>query len=181
MIYTKCPHCGAMLSVPEEYKNDKRLHCSRCEQNFDNQIKAEKGKNSPVPDTPKRQTAQVQNQGISWTPQQKRGLWVLAIIICVCLYHCGAFGSSDIPQIGDRVIIVSNTWGTIDKDASDELGSSIIAGDAFGTYELVHDGKAKFIWEGSRGKVVHGSWTKVQVRFNDGSLYWVPTDAVRKE
>ena len=36
MIYLKCPLCGATLSVPEEYKNDKQLHCSQCQQNFDN-------------------------------------------------------------------------------------------------------------------------------------------------
>ena len=36
MTYVNCPHCGATLSVPEEYKNDKRLHCSQCNQNFEN-------------------------------------------------------------------------------------------------------------------------------------------------
>lgn len=39
MIYIKCPHCKATLSVPDEYKTDKRLHCSKCNNDFDNMYK----------------------------------------------------------------------------------------------------------------------------------------------
>lgn len=36
MIYTQCPHCGATLSVPDEFKRDPRLHCNVCGKDFDN-------------------------------------------------------------------------------------------------------------------------------------------------
>lgn len=35
-LYTKCPHCGAILALPEEFQNDKQLHCSKCDRNFEN-------------------------------------------------------------------------------------------------------------------------------------------------
>ena len=175
MIYTKCPNCGATLSVPEEYKDDRLLHCSQCNQNFDNdknflwEAPEEKPKAAPKQDTQTR-----------WTKQQKRGLWVLAFCVCIALYYCGAFDSTGTPQIGDRVVVVNTTWGTLDKD-NDELGDAMVARDAVGIYEQTSSGKAKHIWQGSHGKVIHGSWTKVQVRFDDGTLYWIPTEAVKKE
>lgn len=177
MTYVNCPHCGATLSVPEEYKNDKRLHCSQCNQNFDNDknILWKAPKEEP-------RTSLKKNSQTGWTKQQKRGLWVLTFCVCIVLYHCGAFESTstDTPEIGDRVIVVENTWGTSDKD-NDALGDAMVAGDAFGIYEQTSSGKAKHIWQGSHGKVIHGSWTQVQVRFDDGTLYWIPTDAVKKE
>ena len=57
----------------------------------------------------------------------------------------------------------------------------MMAEDAIGLYEQKSYGKAKHIWKGSHGKEIHGSWTKIQVRFDDGSLWWVSTDAVKKE
>lgn len=170
--YIQCPHCGANLSVPEEYKNDKRLHCSKCDKVFDNPIHLVKQK------VTKQHTENKASTG--WTKKQKRGLWVLGICICIMLYHCGAFKSIGTPQIGDKVVIVNNTWGTLDKD-DDDLGSAMMAEDAIGLYEQTSSGKAKHIWKGSHGKVIHGSWTKIQVRFDDGSLWWVSTDAVKKE
>lgn len=175
MLYTKCPHCGATLSVPEEYKDDKRLHCSQCEQNFDNTIKVEKEKPSSAPKRPKRK----KKHKLYWKEQAK--FLGFVAVICFLLYKCGACESSGSLHVGDQVTVVSNTWGTIDKDASDKLGRSRVADDSFGTYELVHDGKAQFIWKGSSGRIVRASWFKVQVRFNDGSLYWVSSDAVRKK
>jgi hypothetical protein len=126
----------------------------------------------------KQQTEDKSSTG--WTKKQKRGLWGLGICICIMLYHCGEFKSISTPQIGDKVVIVSNTWGTLDKD-DDDLGSAMIAKEAIGLYEQTSSGKAKHIWKGSHGKVIHGSWTKIQVRFDDGSLWWVSTDAVKKE
>lgn len=167
MKYIQCPYCGSNLSVPEEYKNDKHLHCSICGQNFDNPIVLKKQKH---PQTIKT----------GWTTKQKIGLCVFIFIICNILYHCGAFTSTDLPQIGDRVITISNTWGTIDEAASKELDRAMVADDELGRYELVRKGKAQFIWRGTSGKVIRSSWSKFQVRFQDGSLYWVPTDAVKK-
>lgn len=46
MIHVKCPHCGSTLSVPEEYKNDKQLHCGVCNQNFKNTYTPPKTKRS---------------------------------------------------------------------------------------------------------------------------------------
>ena len=91
-----------------------------------------------------------------------------------------AFNSTGTPQIGDNIVVVSNTWGTLDKD-NEGLGDALGAGDALGVYEQTSSGKAKYIWKGAHGKVIHGSWTQVQVRFDDGTLYWVPTDAVKKD
>lgn len=177
MTYVNCPHCGATLSVPDEYKNDKRLHCSQCNQNFDNDKNILWKAPKEEPRTSRKKNSQTRR-----TKQQKRGLWVLTFCVCIVLYHCGAFESTatDTPEIGDRVIIVKNTWGTSDKD-NDDLGDAMVAGDAFGIYEQTRSGKAKYIWQGSHGKVIHSSWHRFQVRFDDGTLYWIPTDAVKKE
>ena len=128
----------------------------------------------------KPKAAPKQDTQTRWTKQQKRGLWVLAFCVCIALYYCGAFDSTGTPQIGDRVVVVNTTWGTLDKD-NDELGDAMVARDAIGIYEQTSSGKAKHIWQGSHGIVIHGSWTKVQVRFDDGTLYWIPTEAVKKE
>lgn len=174
--YVKCPHCGATLSVPDEYINDNRLHCSQCNQNFDNNKKPAKERVVSASEK------QVESMGFTgWTKQQKRGLWCLAFLVCVILYHCGAFESDGVPQIGDRVTVVSDTWGTLDEESSERLGDAMVADDAVGRYELTRQGKSKYIWKGSKGKVIHGSWTQVQIRFDDGSLWWVATDAVKKE
>lgn len=175
MTYVNCPHCGATLSVPDEYKNDKRLHCSQCNQNFDNDINAQH-----IDSEVKKNNVSKQSSQTGWTKKQKRGLWVMAFCICIVLYHCGAFNSTGTPQIEDNIVVVSNTWGTLDKD-NEGLGDALGAGDALGVYEQTSSGKAKYIWKGAHGKVIHGSWTQVQVRFDDGTLYWVPTDAVKKD
>lgn len=104
----------------------------------------------------------------------------MAFCICIVLYHCGAFNSTGTPHIGDNIVVVSNTWGTLDKD-NEGLRDAMVAGDAIGVYEQTSSGKAEYIWKGAHGKVIHGSWTQVQVRFDNGTLYWVPTDAVKKD
>ena len=90
MIYIKCPHCGATLSVPEEYKNDKRLHCSKCEQNFDNTYtppeKEQLKKSSKT--TVSKQTGtnygqQSNNQELSW-----KGKILITIIIFIVYSIC---------------------------------------------------------------------------------------------
>lgn len=176
MEYVKCPYCGATLSVPEEYKNDKHLHCSQCEKIFENlpKLKVQHQPSNPI-------TRKRRKRNTEWTIRQKLGLCVFIFAVCNFLYHCGACEPSDSPKIGDRIIITTNTFGTIGEETSKELYRTIEADDAIGRYELVHDGKVQFIWQGASGKVTRRGWFQYQVRFDDGSLYWVPSDHVKKE
>lgn len=176
MTYVNCPHCGATLSVPDEYKNDKRLHCSQCNQNFENDKNFlwQASKEEP-------RTSLKQNSQTGWTKQQKRGLWVLTFCICIVLYHCGAFESTGTPQIGDSVVVVEDTWGTSDR-TNDEFMNSAMANDSYGIYEQVRMGRAKFIRKGTRGKIIQLKLKGgAQIRFDDYSLYWISPDAVKKE
>ena len=172
----KCPYCGATLEVPDEYKNDKRLHCSLCNKDFDNAV--------CLSDTQSELHHVQKEPAISDTKlnkKQKQGLWVWGIFICIMLYYCGSFGSGGVPQIGDRVVTTKDTWGAIDEKTFDEIGDALVAGDNMGLYQLPQTGRAKFISKSSTGKVIHGSWTIIQIRFDDGSLYWVNTEYVKKK
>lgn len=175
MIYTKCPNCGATLSVPDEYKNDKQLHCSQCNQNFENKKnflwKAPTEKFKPVP----KRNEQPEELSL-------KGKIITTIVIFIIVFF--AYGacenlSGDTLQIGDRVIVTEGTWGTYDKD-NDELVNSAMAGDSYGVYEQVKMGRAKYIREGTQGKIIQLRG-KVQIRFDDYSIYWVSRNAVKKE
>lgn len=175
-FYAKCPHCGANLSVPEEFKNDKQLHCSLCNQNFDNT-------------STKQITPKANGKHREYIPKKKSSdfyaYMFIILVVCVGVVVSAVNGcddtSSSSPRIGDRVVVVTNTWGAIDDDASDELGRAMVAEDHLGLYTLTQSGKVRHIWKGSCGKMIRGGWSQVQVRFDDGTLYWLPNTTVKKE
>lgn len=162
--YVKCPYCNSKLFVPNENRNSKRLLCPECNQEFDSPLQTQ-------------------------MKAKKRGqnykniiAFIIIISVCIIVYNTdGCSGTSSALQIGDRIVIVTDTWGTINDDASRELRSAIAAKDYFGMAQLTQSGKVKHIWKGSRGKMIHGSWSQVQVRFEDGTLYWIPSSDVEKE
>ena len=175
MIYTKCPNCGATLSVPEEYKDDRLLHCSQCNQNFENDRNfLWKDKNEKPKRTPKHN-----NQSEELSLKGKIVSTIVIFIIAFIAYGTCENSSDDILQIGDRVIITKGTLGTSDED-NDELVNSSMAGDSYGIYEQVRMGRAKYIRVGTQGKIIQLRG-KVQIRFDDFSLYWVSRDVVKKE
>ncbi len=194
--YIQCPYCGSAFCIPEKYKNNKRQFCHNCNRSFDmtktaeyaDIKKAEKkrqrkqtgGLQSPPQKTYFQTNAQRVEENTKRNKNGKKGMIFCVIAICVILYQCGDFEHNETPLIGDRVSVVQNTFGTYDKD-NDDLGRSIVAGDAIGIYEQTSSGKAKHIWSGQGGKVVRHSWTKSQVRLDDGSLYWIPTEHIKKE
>ena len=161
--YVRCPYCNTNLYVPDEFRKDKRLLCSQCNQEFDSPLQAKTNKKGG---------------------QNYKNIiaFIIIIIICIIGYNVdGCSTSSSAIHIGDRVVVVTNTWGSIDDDASSELGSAIAAGDNIGLYQLTQSGKVKHIWKGARGKMVHGGWSRVQIRFDDGTLYWVPSTTVERD
>lgn len=179
-FYAKCPHCGANLSVPEEFKNDKQLHCSLCNQNFDNT-----STKRIIPKAKGKYRAQGNTYPQKSKSSDSYAYIVIFLLICVVAIVSAVNGCDDTslssPRIGDRVVVVTNTWGSIDDDASDELGRAMVAEDHIGLYTLTQSGKVRHIWKGSCGKMIRGGWSQVQIRFDDGTLYWIPNGTVKKE
>lgn len=81
---------------------------------------------------------------------------------------------------GDRVVVIKATWGAIDDNAFDELLDVANVGDEIGIFELQMQGKIEYIKQGRHGKVIRRKVTKEQIRFDDGSLYWVPSSTIEK-
>lgn len=91
-----------------------------------------------------------------------------------------SFSSSDVPGVGEMCTMTSDCFGAVSEDAFDEVTKCSTAKDEVGIQLLIAAGQAAVVHQGDRGKVLDLGILKTQVRFEDGTALYVPTDFVRK-
>ena len=88
---------------------------------------------------------------------------------------------SDSINPGDRIVVIKDTWGTIDDNAFHDLFDVANARDEIGLLELRMQGRIEYIKQGRYGKVLRNKGGQEQIRFEDDfSVYWVPSSTIKK-
>ncbi|WP_157797628.1 zinc ribbon domain-containing protein [Prevotella intermedia] len=152
----RCPHCKSMLSIPNEYREDKQLQCSHCGEIFNNYIIKRKKKKQQI----------------------RFNKFLIASFICLVflgLKACVDSYSESSINIGDNVEVIKTTIGLMDEGGVDEFWKSTIAGDRMGVEQLIITGRGRQIFVGEQGKVIERTTSASRVRLNDGAAWWIPT------
>lgn len=144
MTCVKCPHCGANLSVPEEFKNDKQLHCSQCNQNFDNNKEKEKPKKTP------QTNLNSQVYKFRWT--KRRIEWALCALLSLVSMMIYVYNDDTTP----KQIVENSSWDGSVQQVKQYLKSNLKDPDSYqsikwgnvrqqndGTYVVWHKFRAK--------------------------------------
>lgn len=182
MIRVKCPHCGAVLSVPEEYKYDKQLHCGICNQNFNYTY-------TP----PKKRTSETSsfNQNNNNELSLKGKIITTIVIFALCFWGYGACQNLSKNRIQDDGKTVYVVIRDIVAPAAEEDFKKFMKGaannehDEIGmtAYMLNHDISMTALSAGDRVVVVRHVFGTYKVRrLSDYSTAIVPNgDCLRKE
>lgn len=93
-LYIKCPHCGATLSLPEEFKSDKQLHCSKCNQNFENTLDKQKIIQADVDNSTSKSPSRKRRRKRGSIEIGTKGKIIISIII-LALYSWWYLASQD--------------------------------------------------------------------------------------
>ncbi|WP_156104796.1 hypothetical protein [Hoylesella timonensis] len=184
MTYVNCPHCGATLSVPEEYKNDKRLHCSQCNQNFENDKnilwKAPKVKPKPTPN---------QKNAPSEELSLKGKIITTIVIFIIAFIAYGACEGGGIKVDGKTVYVVTeNYYAPATEAAAKRMVNSAVENqhDAIGfletMYENEREGEMTHLFEGEKVVVVKEVSTGYKVRkLSDFTTAIIPNKTYLRE
>lgn len=110
----------------------------------------------------------------------KKKIWIAIAVFALFAIGYEASNDSNSFSTGDRVVVIKDTWGCVDENTVTELIHAANASDNIGILELQMKGQIEFIKKGSYGKSIRSSISCEQIRFDDGSLYWVPSTTVEK-
>lgn len=169
MLHIVCPKCEATLSINNEYINDKQLHCSVCNKNFNNHIYQHSTNPFSV-----YSFAQYKDTASKYININKKYVgWIIIGIIVFAIL----FSGETTPKLGDRVRITTETIGATDESTEKEVRQAGGAKDHLAILQLMAEGRARIIPAGSTGTFIQGGG---RVRLDDGTAYWVPLKHIKK-
>lgn len=126
-LYIKCPHCGATLSLPEEFKNDKQLHCGKCNQNFENTLNKQKVIQPDVDNSTSKSPSKKRRRKRGSKEIGTKGKIIISIII-LALYSWWYLASQDsIKADGQTTYIITQDIyaPTTEEAAKDFIHSAV--------------------------------------------------------
>lgn len=83
---------------------------------------------------------------------------------------------------GDQIIMNTEQFGAISYYVTEEIAHAANHADQVAILQLIYDGKARMIPNGTKGTIISTKGSVIEVRFEDDPLanWWIPKEFITK-